>query len=72
MVITTINNGKLFIQFDSLISSGLISVTDNNSYSKSITISNSNFEVMDLPLGSDTIYIEIIMGEKTITKTIKT
>ena len=70
MVITTINNNKLFIQFDSMIADGLISVSNNNDFIRSIAIVNSNFEAIDLPSESDRIFVKIEIGEKTITKTI--
>ncbi len=70
MVITTINNNKLFIQFDSMIANGLISVSDNNDFTRSIAIVNSNFEAIDLPSVSDKIFITIETDGKTVTKTI--
>ncbi len=70
MIITTINNNKLFIQLDSLVSKGIISVSDDNGHNKSIAVRDSNFEEMDLPSGSKKISITIEIGKKTITKTI--
>ncbi len=70
MIITTINNNKLFIQLDSLIKKGTISVSDDKGHQKSIAVRDSNFEVLDLYPGSDKIYITIENGKKTITKTI--
>ena len=70
MVITTINNNKLFIQLDSLVSKGTISVSDVNGFTRSIAIVNSNFEAIDLPSGSDRIFVKIETDGKTVTKTI--
>ncbi len=70
MVITTINNNKLFIQLDSLVSKGTITVSDDIGRSESIGIRNSNFEEMDLSSESKKIIIKIETGDETITKTI--
>jgi len=70
MVITTINNNKLFIQLDRLVSNGTITVSDDNGHSKSITVRNSNFEEIDLSSGVRKIFIKIETGNETITKTI--
>ena len=70
MVITTINNNKLFIQLDRLVSKGVISVSDDKGHSKSIAVRNSNFEELDLSSGSRKIFIKIETGDETITKTI--
>jgi hypothetical protein len=70
MVITTINNNKLFIQLDRLVSKGTITVFDDAGHSESIAIMNSNFEEMDLSSESKKIIIKIETGDETITKTI--
>jgi hypothetical protein len=70
MIITTINNNKLFIQLDSLVSRGLITVLDDKGHRKSIAVNNSNFEEMDLPADSKKIFLKIETGSETITKTI--
>ncbi len=70
MIITTINNNKLFIQLDSLISKGTISVSDDKGHQKSIAVRDSNFEEMDLPFESNKVFIKIDTGSETITKTI--
>jgi len=70
MIITTINNNKLFIKFDSLVNRGMIEVTDAKEFEKHQNIKNSDFEVIDLPAESDKIYITIDLGDQTITKTI--
>ncbi len=70
MVITTINNNKLFIQLDALVSKGKISVSDDKGHSRSIAVKDSNFEEMDLPFESHKIFIKIEIGDETITKTI--
>ncbi len=70
MIITSINNNKLFIQLDSLVSKGMISVSDDKGHSKSIAVRDSNFEEMDLSSGAKKIFIKIEIGDETITKTI--
>ncbi len=70
MVITTINNNKLFIKFDSLVKKGMISINDNNNFKSDQYIENSDFEVMDLSANSEKIHIQIEVGKKIITKTI--
>jgi len=70
MVITTINNNKLFIQLDRLVSKGTITVSDDIGHRESISIRNSNFEEMDLPADSKKIFLKIETGSETITKTI--
>ncbi len=70
MIITTINNNKLFIQLDSLVSKGTISVSDDKGHQDSIAVRDSNFEVLDLYPESDKIYITIETDGKTVTKTI--
>jgi len=70
MVITTINNNKLFIQLDALVAEGTISVSDDQGHSQSIAVSDSNFEEMDLPFASNKIFVKIETGDETITKTI--
>ena len=70
MVITTINNNKLFIQLDRLVGKGTITVSDDTGRSESIAIMNSNFEEMDLSSESKKIFIKIETGDETITKTI--
>jgi hypothetical protein len=70
MIITSINNNRLFIQLDTLVSKGKISVSDDKGHSKSIALRDSNFEEMDLSSGARKIFIKIEIGDKTITKTI--
>jgi len=70
MVITTINNNKLFIKFDSLVKKGMISINDNNNFKSDQYIENSDFEVMDLSANCEKIHIQIEIGKQIITKTI--
>jgi len=70
MVITTINNNKLFIKFDSLVKSGKIYLKDNKDFKSDQFIKNSDFEVMDLSANSEKIHIQIEIGKSKITKTI--
>ena len=70
MIITTINNNKLFIKFDSLVRDGVIHITDNKNFKSDQNIKNSDFEVMDLSVNSEKIHIQIETGKQIITKTI--
>ena len=71
MIITTINNNKLFIQFDRIVKTGLIHIFDDAKYEKKRKVANSEFEVIDLPKTIDKIHLEInIDNEKKIMKTL--
>ncbi len=71
MVITTINNNKLFIQLDRLVKNGLIHIYDDKGFEKNQDIINSEFEVIDLPETIEKIHLEIeIDNENKIIKTI--
>jgi len=70
MIITTINNNKLFIKFDSLVKDGVIHITDNKKFKSDHNINNSDFEVMDLPANSDKVHVQIEIGKTIISKTI--
>jgi len=70
MIITTINNNKLFIKFDRLVGTGMIYLSDKKEFNFSQNIKNSDFEVLDLPANIEKIYIQIETGKKSITKTI--
>ncbi len=71
MPITTIINNKLYVQLDSWVKEGMITVTDEQKQSKSVPIKNSNFEMIDLPENSHQLQIVIKAESKTITKQIK-
>ncbi len=71
MVITTINNNKLFIQLDRLVKNGLIHIYNDKGFEKNQDIINSEFEVIDLPETIEKIHLEIdIDNENKIMKTI--
>lgn len=71
MIITTINNNKLFIQFDRVVKSGLLHIYDDHDFKKDIEITDSEFEVINLPGAVEKIHIEIdIESENRIIKTI--
>ncbi|RLD62435.1 MAG: hypothetical protein DRJ05_00425 [Bacteroidetes bacterium] len=71
MVITTINNNKLFIQFDRLVKNGLVHIYDDKGFEKDKDINNSEFEVVDLPEAIEKIHLEINFDdENKIIKTI--
>ena len=71
MIITTINNNKLFIQFDRLVKNGLIHIYDGNEFEKNKYIKNSEFEVIELPVSIEKIQLEIDYDNKRkISKTI--
>ena len=72
MIITIINSNKLFIQFDKLIKMGSIFLNDENGFTKYHDITNSEFEVIDLPdKCPEKINIQIDVDKSRITKTIK-
>jgi len=71
MVITTINNNKLFIQFDRLVKNGLVHIYDDKGFEKDKDINKSEFEVVDLPEAIEKIHLEINFDdENKIIKTI--
>jgi len=71
MIITTINNNKLFIQFDRIVKTGQIYIFDDAKYEKKRDIVNTEFEVIDLPKTIDKIHLEIETdNEKKIMKTL--
>lgn len=70
MIITTINNNKLFIQFDRLVTKGMIHITDNKNFKSDQKIRNSDFEIMDLPESINKVHIHIVADKTKIFKTI--
>jgi hypothetical protein len=70
VIITTINNNKLFVKFDSLIKEGMICLTDDKNFKLDHKILVSDFEVLDLPAKADKIHIQIETGKNKISKTI--
>ena len=71
MILTFINNHKLFIQFDRIVKKGSIFITDEKQYSFSKEISDSEFEVIDLSEDLLKLKIRISIGNKQIIRTIK-
>ena len=71
MILTFINNHKLFIQFDRIVKKGSIFITDEKQYSFSKEISDSEFEVIDLSKDLLKLKIRISIGNKQIIRTIK-
>ena len=72
MIITYINNNKLFIQFDKLVKKGLIFLNDDKKFKKYQDINNSEFEIIELPDEQPCkINIQIDIGDIRIFKSIK-
>jgi hypothetical protein len=71
MILTYINNRKLFIQFDRIIKKGLIYITADGEFEETKKVNNSNFEIIDLPEKIKNIKITINFGKNRIIKTIK-
>ena len=71
MPITTIINNKLYVQLDSWVKEGMITVTNEQKRSKTVPIKDSNFEMIDLPENSHLLQIVIKAESKTIIKQIK-
>ena len=67
MIITTINNNKLYIQFDKLVKTGMIEISDTNTFKKRLSIQNSEFEIIDITksIGKLSIRINIDNEEQT-------
>ena len=72
MILTYVNNHKLFIQFDRIIKTGLISLNDGFNFNKQMAINNSEFEIIELPEKVRTINISIEIGNEQLTRIIKT
>ena len=71
MPITTIINNKLYVQLDSWVKEGMITVTNEQKRSTTVRIKDSNFEMIDLPENSHLLQIVIKAESETITKQIK-
>jgi hypothetical protein len=72
MILTYINNRKLFIQFDRVVKYGMIYLNDGYNFNKQTAINNSEFEIIELPDKVKLINIIIETGTKQITRIIKT
>ena len=72
MILTYVNNHKLFIQFDRIIKTGIISLNDGFNFNKQMAINNSEFEIIELPEKVRTINISIEIGNEQLTRIIKT
>jgi hypothetical protein len=72
MILTYVNNHKLFIQFDRIIKTGIISLNDGFNFNKKKVINNSEFEIIELPEKVRTINISIEIGNEQLTRIIKT
>ena len=70
MILTYINDHKLFIQFDQVVKNGLLTVDGDISFNKKKIISNSEFEIIELPENIKLIKISIKFGNKQMTRTI--
>jgi hypothetical protein len=68
MILTTVINRQLFIQFNSWVEAGEINISDGKDFKKTVIVTNSDFEVIDIPEGIKQIKIAIETGEETINK----
>ena len=72
MIVTFINNHKLYIQFDRVVQKGLIQIESNSEFEETKKVINSDFEIINLPEKITIIKITINIGETKIFRTIKT
>ena len=71
MIITTVRNNKLFIQFDRLVKNGLILINGENEFEAQRHVKDSEFEVFELPDNIETIHLNIdIDNEKPVIKSL--
>jgi len=71
MIITTIVNHILYIQFNSWVTNGKITVSDRNNFKVEVTVSNSDFEIIKLPYNIKNLRIVAESDERTIIKNLK-
>ncbi len=68
MILTTVINHQLYIQFNSWVKFGKISISDGKDFEKSVVVTKSDFEVIDIPEGIKRIKIAIETGEESLNK----
>ncbi len=71
MIITTIVNHRLYIQFSTWVTNGKITVSDRNNFKEEIAVSNSDFEIIKLPDDIKNLRIVAESDERTIIKNLK-
>ena len=71
MIITTIVNRRLYIQFSSLIKKGSIRVSDHKGFEVEVAVIDSAFEIIDVPEAVNNIHIIAETEEEVITKNFK-
>ena len=71
MIITTIVNHRLYIQFSSWVTNGKITVSERDNFKEEIAVSNSDFEIIKLPDDIKNLRIVVESDEKTIIKNLK-
>ncbi len=71
MIITTIVNHRLYIQFSTWVTNGKITVSDRNNFKEEIAVTNSDFEIIKLPDDIKNLRIVAESDERTIIKNLK-
>jgi hypothetical protein len=71
MLITTVNNNKLYIHFDSIIKNVKVKIINDKNIEKIKELNNTEFGHIDIPKNSKILLIKIIINNTTINKTIK-
>jgi len=68
MLISTINNSKLYIQFDRIVTIAIVSIHDEDTFSMTKTLHNTEFASFDLPKSANTINLTINTQSNTVNK----
>ena len=71
MIITTIVNHRLYIQFSTWVTNGKITVSNRNNFKVEVAVSNSDFEIIKLPDDIKNLRIVAESDEGTTIKNLK-
>jgi len=71
MIIATINNNRLFVQFSKLITDGTIQIRNESDFENNRKIQNSDFEIFDFPINSNQISVKVEIDGNTTKKILK-
>ncbi len=71
MIIATINNNRLFVQFSKLITDGTIQIRNESDFENNRKIQNSDFEMFDFPINSNQISVKVEIDGNTTKKILK-
>ncbi len=71
MIIATINNNRLFVQFSKLITDGTIQIRNESDFENKRKIQNSDFEMFDFPINSNQISVKVEIDGNTTKKILK-